>query len=96
VALAGATFASRVSASILRAAGLPDLVTASVEEYSRVASRFAKDREELARLRSRVDTCRQRSEFFDTKRFTSRLEAAYKAAWQRHQRGMLPDHITID
>ncbi len=68
VALAGETFASRVSASILRAAGLPDLVTASVEEYSRLALRLARDREELARLRSRVDTCRQTSEFFNTKR----------------------------
>jgi protein O-GlcNAc transferase len=96
VALAGETFASRVSASILRAAGLPDLITTSMEDYSSLALRLAEERDELARLRARIADSRRGSSLFDTERFTRKLEAAYSAMWPRHLLGEAPDHLTVD
>jgi protein O-GlcNAc transferase len=95
IALMGETFASRVSASVLTAAGLPELIVTSLEDYHRLALRLASDREELKRLHSRVRDLRGTSPLFDTVRFTRDLEAAFAAAWERHCAGLAPDHIAI-
>ena len=54
VALAGDTFASRISASLVTAAGLPELIASSLADYYGLALRLAGDRDELARLKTRV------------------------------------------
>jgi len=95
VALMGETFASRVSASLLTAAGLPELITTSYDDYYRLALRLATDRAELARLKSRLKDRRRTAALFDTKRFTRNLEAAFLAIWERHRSGLPPDHVTI-
>src|SRR5215470_11897219 len=58
IGVAGNTFAARVSASILGAAGLADLVTTSLDDYHDLALRYASDRQLLATLKSRVAACR--------------------------------------
>jgi predicted O-linked N-acetylglucosamine transferase (SPINDLY family) len=88
VALAGDTFASRVSSSILAAAGLRDLVTTSFDEYRELALRLATERIALAKLRSRVRDCRDTSALFDTAAFTRHLEAAFSTIWDRHVAGL--------
>ncbi|HVY58246.1 MAG TPA: tetratricopeptide repeat protein [Xanthobacteraceae bacterium] len=94
VALAGHTFASRVSSSILRAAGFPDLVSTSLDDYFDLALRLAMDRERMSALRARIAASRS-SPLFDTVQFTRTLEAAYEAVWTRHMSGLLPDHIAV-
>ena len=94
IGLKGDTFASRVSASLLSAAGLPDLIATSLGDYRDLALRFASDRDALAELKSRVRAARA-SVLFDTTRFTRNLEAAYAAIWQRHLAGQAPDHLDI-
>ena len=39
----GTTYAGRVAASLLRAAGLPELVTESLQEYETLALKIARD-----------------------------------------------------
>ena len=95
VALMGETLASRVSASILTAAGLPELIAKSLDDYQRLALRLASDREELARLKLRVQDQRRTAALFDTARFTRNLETAFIAIWERHMSGLAPDHVTI-
>ena len=94
IGLAGDTFAARVSASILAAAGLADLVTTSLADYYALALRYASDRQLLAVLKSRVAGCRS-SPLFDSKRFVRDLEKAYAAVVERSQAGLAPDHIAI-
>jgi predicted O-linked N-acetylglucosamine transferase (SPINDLY family) len=94
LALKGATFASRVSASILAAAGLHDLVADSLDAYFDLALAVARDTEALARLKSRVTQTRT-SALFDTSRFTRGLEAAFAAMIDRHRVGLAPDHLAI-
>jgi predicted O-linked N-acetylglucosamine transferase (SPINDLY family) len=76
--LSGETFASRVAGSILHAAGLPELVTSTLEEYEATALRLAGDRAELVRLRARIERNRMDAPLFDTPRFARDLEAAFE------------------
>jgi predicted O-linked N-acetylglucosamine transferase (SPINDLY family) len=95
IALRGDTFVSRVSASLLTAAGLPELIAASLDEYFRLAMRLVTERDEMARVRAHLADRRRNAELFDTKRFTRNLEAALLAIWERYRAGLPPDHITM-
>jgi predicted O-linked N-acetylglucosamine transferase (SPINDLY family) len=96
VGLAGDTFASRVSASILTAAGLPELITSSLADYYNLALRLAGDPDALAGLRARAKALRTSGPLFDTRLFTRDLERAWAAVWERHCAGLAPAHIVID
>lgn len=76
VALCGNTFAARVSGSILTHAGLPQLITGSLDDYEQLARRLATDPGRLAEIRSRVSAARS-SSLFDAAAFTRDLERVY-------------------
>ena len=92
---AGTTFAGRVAASLLHAVGLPDLITATAEEYQAKAVMLAQDASALAEIRQRLARNRRTAPLFDTTRFTRHLEAAYQAMHARYQAGLPPDHIRM-
>ncbi|MFC5865474.1 tetratricopeptide repeat protein [Acidicapsa dinghuensis] len=79
----GETFASRVAGSILHTAGLPELVTSTLDEYEATALRLASARAELATLRARIQKNKMTTPLFDTPRFTRELEAAFE--WMMQQ-----------
>jgi protein O-GlcNAc transferase len=89
------TFAARVSASLLTAIGLPDLIVQSPTEYRDLAVRLATDRDALAQLRARLAANRLTTPLFDSRRFVRNLEAGYEAIWQRCVGGLPPDHVAI-
>lgn len=95
IALRGDTFASRVSASILTAAGLGDLIAATPADYHELALRHAADRERLSHLKARAAACRG-APVFDSALFTLGLERAYAAIIERHRMGLSPEHIAIE
>ena len=76
---AGETFASRVAGSALHVAGLPELVTTSLEEYEALAVALARDPQRLAALRARLQANRNTALFFDMRRLALDLEALYEA-----------------
>ena len=77
VALCGETFASRVSGSLLTAAGLSDLIAYDLTAYERLARGIAVDAPLLAGVRARVAQARDHSPLFDSKSFTRDLEEIY-------------------
>jgi predicted O-linked N-acetylglucosamine transferase (SPINDLY family) len=77
VGLCGTTFASRVSGSLLTAAGLPDLVTYTIADYERLALRIAGESRFMQEIRSRVAHARDHSALFDSTAFTRDLERLY-------------------
>lgn len=77
IALRGQTFAGRVGASLLCAAGLPDLVAETEAEYEALALGLFADKERLSSLRERLVQARTQSPLFDMKRFASDLEDVY-------------------
>ncbi|KQM71376.1 tetratricopeptide repeat protein [Xylophilus sp. Leaf220] len=93
--LQGETFAARVAASLLHAVGLPELVTTTPAEYEALAERLATQPAVLAGLRERLRAALAEAPLFDTARFARHLEAAYCQMWNRHCRGLSPDHLRI-
>ncbi|RZL89205.1 MAG: tetratricopeptide repeat protein [Variovorax sp.] len=94
--LSGATFASRVCASLLGAVGLPELVTHSVAEYESLALSLATSPQRLGELRRRLHGNRTTMPLFDSPLFARRIEAAFDAMWDRHRQGLSPDHIQVE
>lgn len=91
----GLTFPGRVAASLLQAAGVPELITPSLEAYKAYAVRLARQPGQLVALKAKLKHNRDTCPLFDTKRFTRHLEAAYTTMWQRHQRGEEPVSFSV-
>ncbi len=91
----GSTFAGRVAASLLHAVGLPELVTASLDDYEALALKLAGDRVLLASLRDRLAQNRLSHPLFDTARLARHLEAAYTTMWETWQRGDRPKAFSV-
>jgi predicted O-linked N-acetylglucosamine transferase (SPINDLY family) len=87
---AGNTFAGRVAGSLLRAIGLPELVTNSREEYASLALQLARDRDLLATLRARLARNKSTHALFDTERFARNIERAYRQMWETWKEGRPP------
>jgi predicted O-linked N-acetylglucosamine transferase (SPINDLY family) len=92
----GETFAARVAASLLEAVGLPELVTASLDDYEALALRLATDAPLRHRLCERLELSRPTCPLFDTDRFRRHLEAAYRTMWERWQRGQSPGGFQVE
>ena len=91
----GQTFTGRVGASLLHAAGLPELITESLTDYESLALRLATDQGLLSSLRQRLVANRDSCALFDTPRFRDHLEAAYQIMWDRHCAGLKPEHFAV-
>jgi predicted O-linked N-acetylglucosamine transferase (SPINDLY family) len=96
VGLMGETFASRVSGSILTAGGLPELVTASLDDYHALALRLARDAAALAALKAKIAEGCKSSALFNTAQFARDLEQVLVAMSERNRAGLPPDHIAIE
>jgi predicted O-linked N-acetylglucosamine transferase (SPINDLY family) len=95
VTCTGRSFASRVAASLLRAAGLPELVTHNLADYESLAMRLAADPALLGGYKQRLEESRHTCALFDTARFTRHIEAAYLRMWEIHERGQDPQSFSV-
>ena len=91
----GNTFASRVAGSVLTAAGMPELVTYTLEAYEALALRLAGNPGELANLREKLARNRMSTPLFDTPSFVRHLEALYLRMWGNYLAGNAPRAIEL-
>jgi len=91
----GSSFASRVAASLLKAVGLDELITHSLQEYEALALRLANDLDLLRALRKQLAHNRTTHPLFDTGRFTRHIESAYATMWHRYKRGEPPKAFAV-
>jgi predicted O-linked N-acetylglucosamine transferase (SPINDLY family) len=91
----GGTFAGRVAASLLKAAGLPELVATSLEQYEAMALALARDPGRLASIKEKLARNRGTCPLFNTRRFTRHIEAAYVMMWEQSQRGQRPSGFAV-
>tara|TARA_B110000027_G_scaffold132414_1_gene158534 strand:- start:311 stop:1630 length:1320 start_codon:yes stop_codon:yes gene_type:complete len=92
----GNTFAGRVATSLLKAVNLPEMITASEEEYISTAINLAKNPEKLKIIKDKLIDNLPTAPLFNSKLFTSHIEAAYKIMHDRNQKGLDLDDIEID
>jgi predicted O-linked N-acetylglucosamine transferase (SPINDLY family) len=93
--LSGEAFAARMAGSLLRAAGMQELITFCAADYENKALELARSPQALKRLRSHLAQNRGSLPLFDTARFTAHLEAAYDEMWMRLERGESPAGFSV-
>ena len=81
VTVAGRSMASRTSAGELRAAALPELMAASIDEYEAISLSLAGDGERLRALTARLRGGLRASALFDMERYTRAFEAGVERMW---------------
>ncbi|MGR6430482.1 O-linked N-acetylglucosamine transferase, SPINDLY family protein [Rhizobium sp. PAMB 3174] len=92
----GTHFASRVSESLLSAAGLADdLVAGDDDGFVELCVGLCKNPERLTGIRRTLASNRTSAPLFDTERFTRHLERAYTMMAERARAGLEPDHIDV-
>ncbi len=91
----GDTFASRVGASLLNAAGLPELIASDPRQYEQLAISLAREPDELRHLSEKLLTQRSFAPLLDTPRFVRYLEQAYLAMWEIYASGRSPQPIEV-
>jgi predicted O-linked N-acetylglucosamine transferase (SPINDLY family) len=80
----GSTFPGRVATSLLKAIGLEELITDSLEHYEGLAAKIARDPAYLASLKYRLAMNRDSCPLFDAVRTARNIEAAYGIMWNRY------------
>ena len=88
--VSGRSFASRVCGSLVRAAGLPELVCDTVDAYVEQAVALGTDPAAIAPLRERLAASRDRATLFDMPGLAAGLEALYETMWQAFAAKALP------
>ena len=88
----GNAFPGRVAASLLEAAGLPELATESQDGYETLAVNLATDPRALAAIKQRLT---RNSPLFDTDLFRRRIETAYEMMWQARLAGEKPKGFSV-
>ena len=91
----GSSFATRVAGGMLHVLGLPELVTASLADYERIALALATDPEKLRALRDKLERARKTSPLFDADRFRRHIESAFNTMWEIHRRGEAPRAFAV-
>ncbi|MBP7334807.1 tetratricopeptide repeat protein [Niveispirillum sp.] len=86
----GRAFHSRVCASLVMAAGIPELVCLDPREYVEKAVRLGNDRPALRALKQKLLELRDHSVLFDTELFARSMEDLFDQVWSEWEAGQLP------
>jgi predicted O-linked N-acetylglucosamine transferase (SPINDLY family) len=88
--LAGRTFIARMAASLLKTAGLTELIAESPHDYVRRAVHLANDHQAYATLRHKVADAREQSPLFEPTRASRDVEQLCERVWQQYlQHGLV-------
>ena len=88
--LSGRSFASRVCGSLVRAAGLPDLVFSDPLDFVERAVALGRNRKAVQTYKDKLKAGRDRCTLFDTKMLVERLEDLYRGMCNDYRKGNLP------
>jgi predicted O-linked N-acetylglucosamine transferase (SPINDLY family) len=91
----GRAFPGRVAGSLLRAVGLPELVTQSLADYESLALQLALEPDRLRAIREKLQANRLTTALFDSRRFTRHLESAFESMWRMHVAGESPQSFAV-
>jgi predicted O-linked N-acetylglucosamine transferase (SPINDLY family) len=86
----GRSFASRVCADLVRAAGIGEMECATPDAYVERAVEFGNDRSKLEPIKKKLVAGRDSCLLFDTPKLVRHLEDAYRQMWTALLRGAVP------
>lgn len=93
--LSGESFAARMCASVLKAIGLPELITSSTLEYEAKAIELVKNPELLQSIKHKLSVNKHSTALFDTGTFCQSLEMAYQTMHERSRSDLLPCTFSV-
>jgi len=88
--VSGRSFASRVCGSLVRTAGIPEMVCATFDEYVERAIAYGNDPDRLRPIRDKLRAGRGTCVLFDVDLLTSKLEDLYREMIEDERNGRLP------
>ena len=91
----GESFASRVSASLLVAIDLPELITTTEKEYEDLALELANNKNKLEKIKNKLEKNKLIKPLFNTKLFAKNIETAYKVMYQNYLKDLPIENIKI-
>lgn len=91
----GQSMASRAGESLLRAAGLPELMAEDADAFCQRAIQLAKDAQQLGELRRKLKGSRYSAPLFDTAARVRELCAAFDEMWRRQAAGLPPTVFSV-
>ena len=91
----GNSFASRVSASLLNAIGLSELITHSEKEFENLALELANDKYKLEKLKIKLEKNKISKSLFNTEIYTKNIESSYRTIYDRYLNNLSVEDIEI-
>jgi predicted O-linked N-acetylglucosamine transferase (SPINDLY family) len=88
--LSGRAFAARVCSSLVRAAGLPELICERSEDYVERAVELAASPAKLGKLKAKLENNRLTCDLFNMDKLAACLEQLYRQMCEAHARGEAP------
>ena len=95
ITIAGDSFASRVSASLLNSTNLNELITETLKDYEKLAINLSNDEKLLTELKEKIKLQISKSNLFKPKTFTRNLERAFKQIYENYLEGHSPRNIEL-
>jgi len=92
----GKSYQARMGASILNALNLPELITITPKEYESLAVDLATNPDKFKIIKDKLVSNLASAPLYDTKLFVKNLEFAYTKIYERHNKGLKPDHIYVE
>jgi predicted O-linked N-acetylglucosamine transferase (SPINDLY family) len=96
ISLAGQSFQSRVSSSLLHNLEMDDLITHNLKDYKDLAVLLGNNPSKLKEIKNKLLNNAKKTNVFNTKIYTSNLEKAYKQIYEAHKNNLKPDHIYLN
>jgi predicted O-linked N-acetylglucosamine transferase (SPINDLY family) len=91
----GKGFASRVAASLLKALGLPELITQNENEYENLILKIANSPKKLSEIKEKLFSNKFSKPLFNSEMYIGHLEDAYNQVFENHLKGSKSKTIYI-
>jgi predicted O-linked N-acetylglucosamine transferase (SPINDLY family) len=91
----GRSFCARMAASVLVAAGMPNLITQSLTDYIQLAIELASDQAKYQAIKTQLIDNSVACKLFDSPATTRNLERAYQLVWDNYLNHVPPEDLVI-
>ncbi|WP_082355930.1 tetratricopeptide repeat protein [Novosphingobium sp. AAP83] len=95
VTMEGQSFASRVAASLLTNAGIPELIAKDLQSYEKIAIELALDSNRIKKIRGQLLDNNHVTSLFDPKIYAKNIEILYRKMHHFHLNELPPGHIYV-